>query len=113
MHTKLKRNPELIIADTRTELLAKISNGRHYVKSDFGSGFVNNLQLDESVRVYNIQKHNQKHKQVKRIGDHTIKEKASSKFWTGYAYDINLEELNSAGLKVVQGVRNFTFAKVK
>lgn len=112
MQNKLKRNSDLIIADTREELLFKISNGRHYVKSDFGSGFVHNLKTDDCVRVYNIHKRKQKHEQIDRLGQNTIKSKKLDKLWYGYAYNVEIKALQQAGLKVVQGVRNFTFLEV-
>lgn len=111
--TRKEVRPSIKRARTKSSLLSiirsGIRSGTFTISSQFGSG-ISNANI---VRVYNLEKHRPLKKQSPRAnydGDKGKIRKTKIQepgHWTARVYDFQRQDLENAGLKVLQGNRTF------
>lgn len=124
MEIKVKVSPKKVYGSRKEELLSRVLGSHAWCITE-GSIAHRPLFGDKkytSIRVYNLHKVNAKYRQIKyktsnpktgAVKGRTKKTELVRKGeWIAYVYDLDIQLLRLAGLKVRQGTRNFTFEKV-
>lgn len=124
MEIKVKVSPKKVYGSRKEELLSRVLGSHAWCITE-GSIAHRPLFGDKkytSIRVYNLHKVNAKYRQIKyktsnpktgAVKGRTKKTELVRKGeWIAYVYDLDVQLLRLAGLKVRQGTRNFTFEKV-
>ena len=125
MEIKVKVKPRLVRASSKESLMNLIIGRYNYCSQTNARAYrplAYRKSGDEEVRVFNLHKINTKYRQIKyknsntktgAIEGRTRKTELVRKGeWIAYVYDFDLALLRAAGLKVIQGTRNFTIEKV-
>lgn len=111
MQISVKIDPIYFECSTKADILSKITKNHLFViSSTWGNCFINIRKTNE-IRVYNIQKHRRKVIQRKDQNNNTMSTIVSRSKWVGYVYDIPIDLIRSANLKVNQKTRNFVLSK--
>ena len=118
MNISIKVRPTKYNGKSKSDILEKITRGFCYasgIKNNVDySGYVRILsRSDESVRVFNLHKHNRKviHKKDK-IGNPKVIS-IQKMYWEAFVYDIPIELLKIMKCDIKQNLRNFEFIKHK
>lgn len=120
MKLTLNIKPTIITARTKNEILNKISRNDSMTKTFLSSRNYECQNVlttigkssDSKIRVYNLEKHRAKFKQL--TAGTKVKTKAKTLVkdghWIAYVYDIPEDAIKLLGLKIDQKTRNFTIS---
>lgn len=106
IHVKTMR----VTASSKPAIIARIKGNLVQTFGTYGNYLSGIAQTNKTVRVYNIEKRNKKVSR-KRIGEKTVSKVLYASHWMGYYYDIPVNLLELANLRVEQHTRHFTISK--
>jgi hypothetical protein len=108
MNIIIRLKPRVYTAKSKSGLISKLPFGFPTI-STYGNYLSSNSRVPIAI-VYNMTKVNKKTKQIKDSHNNTIKSIViREKMWTANVYEIELDLLNIAKLKVIQELNNFKF----
>lgn len=114
MKLSIEFKPKRVVANTKAEILSKISNNTYsYMYTGNGNYLCNSFAETDpkTIRVYSVEKRRKKVKRIIKDNRTVFSQVISPDHWIGYYYDIPYQVIKCLNLRIQQSARTFKISQ--